>query len=189
MTKNDFLNALRRELVGFSPEEIEDIMRDQEEYIADAMASGRTEFEAVKALGYPSNLARELKASRHLKSAEVDNKLFSKSESMVHVVIALCVLTPFNLIFVLGPFLALCGIIFSMWSVGLSGVLTGVALVLASFLMMFVGPLIFIGSFFGSLTIVGLSVLFIFGCYVVTLGFLKMMVWYLRKNLEFIQGK
>lgn len=189
MTKNDYLNSLRRELSGFSKEELDDVIRDQEEYINDAIASGRSEEEVIKSLGYSSSLARELKASHHLKSAEENKGLFSKTESTMHVVFALCVLAPFNLIFVLGPFLAMCGALFTIWTLGLAFVVTSVALLCASLTTIFFGPLIFIGSLFGALALLGCSLLFDYGCYVVTLGFLKIMVWYSRKNLEFIQGK
>lgn len=189
MTKNDYLNSLRRELSGFSKEELDDVIRDQEEYINDAIASGRSEEEVIKSLGYSSSLARELKASYHLKSAEDNKGLFSKTESTMNVVFALCVLAPFNLIFVLGPFLAMCGTLFSLWVVGFTFVATSVVLLFASLATVFMGPLIFVGSFFGALGLIGCSLLFDYGCYIVTLGFLKVMVWYSRKNLEFIQGK
>ena len=62
MNKMEFLNLLRKGLDGLPIEDINDIIRDQEEYINDAMAAGKSEQVGVDSLGDPKVLAATLRA-------------------------------------------------------------------------------------------------------------------------------
>ena len=62
MTREQFLNTLRRRLAGMSPAEMGEIIDDYTNHFADGLAAGRTEEEIAAALGDPMRLARELRA-------------------------------------------------------------------------------------------------------------------------------
>ncbi len=60
MTKADFLDILRRRLVGLPQAEIDEIIADYRAHFADGAAAGRSEEEIARALGDPLRLAREI---------------------------------------------------------------------------------------------------------------------------------
>jgi len=70
MTKNEFLNTLRRRLGGLPATEIEDAVADYAMHFDEGMADGRSEAEIAKALGDPLRLARELRAESGFKRWE-----------------------------------------------------------------------------------------------------------------------
>ena len=61
MTKNDFLDILRDYLKGtFSELEINDILRDYEEFFLNGELQGKSDEKIIKNLGSPKNIANEL---------------------------------------------------------------------------------------------------------------------------------
>ncbi|MGZ3727113.1 MAG: DUF1700 domain-containing protein, partial [Pseudobdellovibrio sp.] len=172
MNKKDFLDTLKVALSGLHSEEVQDILRDQEEFIREAVSAGRSETDVLNSLGNPIELAKNLKAefkiekaSEQIKKAEEQmddkssgNKSFSKNVSaMMSAVGAVLLLAPFNLIFVLGPLLAAIGIFMAGWSVSIAISVVGLALLgvlLISIFMAALNPAIY---FAGIFTSIGLS--------------------------------
>ncbi|QND50420.1 DUF1700 domain-containing protein (plasmid) [Phyllobacterium sp. 628] len=70
MTRDAFLNTLRRGLRGLPTEEIEDIISDYSAHFAESGSRRRSEAEVVLALGDPTRIARELRADIGLKRFE-----------------------------------------------------------------------------------------------------------------------
>ncbi|WP_443749920.1 DUF1700 domain-containing protein [Asticcacaulis solisilvae] len=70
MTKAEFLEQMKKGLIGLPQGTIDDIVADYEAHFADAAEHGRPEAEVASALGEPARLARELKAEAGLKSWE-----------------------------------------------------------------------------------------------------------------------
>ena len=70
MTKDAFLNTLRRGLGDLPDEEIEEIMSDYSAHFAESETSGRSETEVAAALGDPARIARELRAEAGLRRFE-----------------------------------------------------------------------------------------------------------------------
>lgn len=66
MTREAFLDNLRRGLRGLPDQEISDILADYSSYFKEADAAGRDAEDVAKALGDPRRLARELKAEMGL---------------------------------------------------------------------------------------------------------------------------
>lgn len=61
MSKNDFLDILRDYLKGFFSElEINDILRDYEEFFLNGELQGKSDEEIIKSLGSPKSIANEL---------------------------------------------------------------------------------------------------------------------------------
>lgn len=192
MNRQAFITELRKELNGIPRVDIEDIIRDQEEMISDALAAGRTEDDVVQSFGDPKELAKSLKAEIKIERATDEKKLSKQVRGVFSAVGALLVLAPFNLIFVLGPFLAILGITFAGWAVAM------VIGLVAVFLMgIFFTEFIFVGSaltvhlatFFTILGCLGLAALFVVGMYFVTKIIFKLILSYLKWNLNFIKNQ
>ena len=120
MTKTDFMNQLRLNLYGLPSTEIEDIVRDQEEFIREAMAAGRSENEVLRSLGSPVDLAKNLKAEIKIEKAQEQKDFSGQLGGFFVAVGAVLVLAPFNLIFVLGPLLLLMGLVFGGWTLAVA---------------------------------------------------------------------
>ncbi len=70
MTRNEFIDRLRKGLDGLPPATIIDIVADYEAHFSDAAEAGRNEAEVAAALGNPDRLARELRAEAGVKGWE-----------------------------------------------------------------------------------------------------------------------
>ncbi|WP_295805668.1 DUF1700 domain-containing protein [uncultured Nitratireductor sp.] len=70
MTRDAFLQKLKRGLTGLAPEEIEEILADYSAHFAESDAHGRSEVEVAAALGDPARIARELRADIGLRRLE-----------------------------------------------------------------------------------------------------------------------
>ncbi len=62
MTREKFIAALRDALGEIPPEAVADVVGDYEAHIAEAIRRGRSESDAIAALGDPARVARELRA-------------------------------------------------------------------------------------------------------------------------------
>jgi uncharacterized membrane protein len=62
MTRQEFLDTLRRRLSGLPQAEIDELIADYATHFADGKAAGRSEADIAAALGDPMRLARELRA-------------------------------------------------------------------------------------------------------------------------------
>jgi len=93
MTKLEFLDTLRRRLMGLPQAEIDDVLADYAAHFAEGMAAGRSEAEIAEALGDPLRLARELRAEVGLRRWEEER-------------------TPGNFVAALAGFLALIAVDF-----------------------------------------------------------------------------
>lgn len=197
MTQKEFIFQLRLQLAGLPGAEVDDIIRDQEEFIREACAAGRSEEAVVAALGTPADLARSLKAEIKIENAE--EKIFKATEEknlsdqmkgVFGAVGAVLVLAPFNLIFVLGPFTALMGVLFGGWVTAVTLALVAIGLMLFFFgYLVFVpgGGLLYMAMLFGFLALLGLGC-FMLGCmYLITRFVAQLVLRYLRWNLSFIK--
>ncbi len=70
MTRQQFLDQLRRGLAGLPPAEIDDIINDYSAHFTEGAAQGRTEADIAASLGDPRRLARELRAESRVRAWE-----------------------------------------------------------------------------------------------------------------------
>jgi uncharacterized membrane protein len=70
MTRQEFLDTLRRRLSGLPQAEIDELIADYATHFADGKAAGRSEADIAAALGDPMRLARELRAEAGLRRWE-----------------------------------------------------------------------------------------------------------------------
>lgn len=189
MKREEFITELKKELEGLSLIDIEDIIRDQEEMINDALAAGRTEESILKSLGYPKDLAKSLKAEIKIDQAVCEKKLLKQTKGIFGAIGALLVLAPFNLIFILGPFLAVMCILLTGWLLSLAMGILAIVMIWAFFAgVIFVGYALTLQltTIFTFIGFIGLAILFIIGMYYLTKFIFKLILSYLKWNFNFV---
>lgn len=192
MNRHEYIRQLRTALNGLPQFEIDDIIRDQEEMLTDAINSGRTEESVIQALGSATELAKTLKAELKIDQAVGERQLSKKLKGVFGALGALLVLAPLNLIIILGPFMAILGVVFSGWvlatAVGLSAIgLLG--LFFTEVLSLGAGLWVNLSLFFGFFSVIGISLLGILLMYFITQWLIKMILSYFKWNLNFIKSR
>jgi uncharacterized membrane protein len=192
MKKTEFLSILHSHLSPLPESDVQDILRDQEEYICDAIRSGRTEENIITSLGDPKAFAANLKAELKLQKAEKTENLPMQLRHTAGAFFAILTLAPFNLILFFGPFLALVMVTIAGW-------VAAVSLALAAFvaawiffgemLQFTVGALTHISSFFFVLGTAGGSLLGPLIMYKLTQWLVLGTLAYLNWNLRFIRNR
>lgn len=192
MKRDQFIAELRRSLNKLSQIEVEDIVRDQNEYISDAMAAGRTEDDVIASLGDPKSLASSLQADIKIQLAE-NAPSFNKQVSLtVSALFAILALAPLNIIFVLGPFVALLGLLVAGWAVAMALFASAIAVFAGFFLklvFMSAGIWTHLSTLFFSLGMIGISVIAFIIMFWITSSILDLTISYLKWNLNFIKAR
>jgi uncharacterized membrane protein len=181
MNKNQFLTELDASLQRISAEERQDILLDFEEHFAIGLEEGKTEEEISAGLGMPHQIAKEMLASYHIEKVEAT----ATTGNVFRAVWAVIGLGFFNLVIVLGPFIALIGILFAGWVAGISFI--------ASPILVVVGTIIHPGTFelfslFLSLALAGLGLFIVIGMYFATRVLINGFVRYLKFNTKLVKG-
>ena len=190
MNKKDFINKLSSYLGGVPAEERQDVVNDIEEHFKEAISEGRTEEEISDSLGDPKALANQFKANILVDKAE-------KTASAINItraVLATLGLGFFNLVFILGPFIGIAAVLFSLFASAIAVTATGIAVFFASIF----GPLVpqyFAGlvnpavSIFASIGVTLFGILFFIGDIYVAKWIYRLFVRYIKFNLRIITGK
>lgn len=192
MTRGEYLKSLRQNLSHLPNAEVDDVVRDQEEYINDAVRGGRSEADVLQGLGDPKVFAQSLTAENKIQQARTTAELGPKLKHTFSALLAILALAPFNLIFVLGPLCALLGVLIAAWT--LSGVTALVSLLLLmiypfKFLVMSLGFWTHVGGFFFVLGSLFAGIFAVLAMVKITQWFLQGLLSYLNWNLNFIRGK
>jgi uncharacterized membrane protein len=120
MKQQMFINLLRNQIAALPTTEVEDIIRDQEEFIRDAIASGRDEEAVIAGLGDPRTLGQALVAQFRIEHAQDSQKLIPKIRSTWSAVFAFIALAPLNLFFILVPFSIGMMLLFTFWTLDIA---------------------------------------------------------------------
>lgn len=193
MNKLEFFTALRAELSGLPADEVEDIVRDQEEFIADAIRSGRTEADALAALGSPRSFAASLLAETRLQKAASATGLGGRIGNTWAAMLAmLAVLAPLNIILMLGPaFIAVC-LLATGWLLSIASAIGAIFLfVIFFFEFVFIssGLWVHLSMFFLTIGTMGFTAFWILALFMLTRGFVDLTIRYLKWNLTMISSK
>ncbi|MBP6323373.1 MAG: DUF1700 domain-containing protein [Fusobacteriaceae bacterium] len=149
MTKEKWIERLKKGLVGLSKEEIEDIVSDYNEYFYDAMEKGRNEEEITNSLGDPVKLSKQLKADSRIKTAQANMNI----KNVLKATFAIVTLSLFNIIIMLGPITAIAGIIIGAGAAGVAFIGGGL---ISLFAIWFVGSKLIMGLGFAIAFPIGL---------------------------------
>jgi len=190
MNKKDFMDRLSSCLGGISVEDREDVISDFEEHFNEGLAEGRTEEGIADSLGDPKSLANQLKASILVREA-------GKTTSAVNItraVFATLGLGFFNLIFILGPFIAIAAVLISLFATAIGITASGITVFITSIFGPFF-PQYFIGlinpavAIFGSIGLTCFGILFFIGDIYLAKLLYRLFVRYIKFNLRIITGK
>ncbi|MCQ6562466.1 HAAS signaling domain-containing protein [Paenibacillus mendelii] len=182
MIKEQYLQQLWGQLSKVPEPQRRELMFDYEDHFRIAAEHGRSEEEAARELGDPQVIARELMLSYRVVEAENGGGVVRVSKA----VLATVGLGFFNLIFVLGPYIALLGVLLAFWAVSVAlGILAagvmyegifgqGIPLLQASFMAM---------------TALGIGMLAGVGTHKLTRSVFKITLKYLRFNSRVMGGR
>jgi len=182
MMREQYLNQLWELLSPIPEPQRQEMLYDYEEHFRHTLEMGGSEEMAAAELGDPKMIAKELLLGYRVVEAEESGGVVRVSRA----VLATMGLGFFNLIFVLGPYLGMMGILLGLW-------VTTVAL--------FISPLGFIyeGMFGSSITtaqgvflaliVLGLAMLLAAGTKKLTQAIFRLTLKYLRYNTRVIKGR
>lgn len=187
MTKHEFLSALEKQLAGIPADDRQEILYDYEEHFRIGMEQGKDEAAIAAALGEINLIAKQFKADYALKKAETEISL----GNTLRAVYAALGLGFFNLVFVLGPFMGLVGVLIGLFGAAIGLTVGGIAALFAVVIAPFYPSLIVVGADPAfvlpfSIGLTSLGLLFLIGDYYLARIFYKGTVKYLKWNLGFI---
>ena len=188
MNKREYLFQLERYLQGFPEGEVVDILSDYEEHFHIGISKGKTEEEISNELGMPREIAKTYRGNYRDDTTRADNH--NTNDNTRRLLIGLLLIF-FNLVIVLGPFLAIVGLLLAVFVIGIGFIIGG-------FFAFFGSPLVLLtpipaphiltslslGIGFIALGILGL----ILATYLSKL-FIQLTVRYGRWNLNLINGQ
>jgi len=139
MNKQTYLTQLKSALSGMPEAELNDILYDYEEHFDAALESGETEEAILEQLGRPEVVAKQFRLSKVIQRAEEK----PSSVNLFRAVLASIGLGLFNIIFILGPYLALVGILIAVYAVAVSLIVAGIGLVFGGIVAAVTGSVAF----------------------------------------------
>ncbi len=128
MTRAQFMNELKRLLMKIPEPQRKEWLYDYEQHFIQASLNGQSEAEAAAELGEPRMIAAELMLGYRVAKAE-SGRQFSGLSRAVFATISLGM---FNLIFVIGPYVAVAGVLFALWAVAAAIGLSAIAAIVES---------------------------------------------------------
>ena len=181
MNRKQFLSKLESSLKSLPANERQDILQDFEEHFTIGLQEGKTEEQISTSLGSPHQIAKDMVAAYHLERVETK----ATFGNILRAVWATIGLGFFNLAIVLGPFIALAGIIFSGW-------ITGIVFLASPFLFL-INILLYPETFtlfylFVSIATCGIGFFVVIGMYFATRTLMQGFIRYLRWNVNLIKG-
>lgn len=187
MNKAEFIGNLRHELKGIPENEIDDILYDYEEHFQIGLSKGKTEEEIAMELGNPITIGKSYRANYKINNAESN----PSTKNLFTAIISAVSLGFFNLIFVLGPFLAIVGLLIGLYVVGISFIVCGISLFFGTLLIPFhfisidinVHPITSASFGIGFAT---LGILILIGSFYLTKKIYNLILKYLRWNINTI---
>ncbi|EEG78988.1 HAAS signaling domain-containing protein [Dethiobacter alkaliphilus] len=189
MNKHEFMTTLNKALAGIATQDRDEIIFDYEEHFRIGLSDGKTEEEIAASLGDPRAIARQFNADYHVHQAETDASV----SNIFRAVLATLGLGFFNLVIVLGPFIAMLAVLFAFYVAGSAIIFSGVVV----FITTVAGPILPVtnaslvqpaAQFFASIGLICLGLLFIIGNVYLTKFFFIGTVKYLQFNLKIIKG-
>jgi uncharacterized membrane protein len=191
MNRLKFLEELNRLLSDLPQATREDIVYDYEEHFRNGLEEGKPEEEIALALGDPSAIARQYRANFAVEQAETK----TTTANVFRAVFATVSLGFFNLVFVVGPFIGLLGILLGLFvaagGITAAGISAFLGTVFAPILPFTFSAADVSGAgrivvLFASIGFAAFGLLFLIGDYYLARWFYRLTIRYLRFNLNII---
>ncbi|WP_134684810.1 HAAS signaling domain-containing protein [Brevibacillus migulae] len=192
MTRREFIRELDQLLSELPDKERLDILADYTEHFLTGIQEGKNEEEIAAELGSPVHIASKyLSAYQQVKRPPLENPIVQQipvqTANPTRAFLVTVALIFFNLIFVLGPYFGLVGILMGIYAGALSLLLSPV--ILFASLAAPVTEEVWGFTIFGSLAAGGLGILLAIGSFYVTKWFFRATVAYLKLNMKLIRGE
>ncbi len=181
MTRETYMRELDRLLSSVPPSVRTEWLFDYDMHFRMAGERGITEEQAAMELGDPRAIAGELLLNYRVHQAEDRSNV----ANVTRAVMATVGLGFFNLIFILGPFIALMGVLLALWAVAMAFFAGAATAVFEGFRGM---AFTLQQGMFAGLALTGLGILSGTGTLYLTRGFLKMTLNYLKFNTRLVKG-
>jgi len=190
MNKKQYIEKLARYLKGLPKEEIEDILSDFDEYFEIGKERGREEDELSISLGNPKTLAKQIRLESYIKKAEQT----TSAANIGRAVFTSIGLSFFNLIFVLPPlaviFAAIVALFASAVSIGAAGITGTVGSFFYPLYSQYITFKVNIAAqIFAFIGLGSFGILFFIGDLYLAKFIYRLIVKYLRFNLNIIRGR
>lgn len=127
MNRREYINKLSMYLQGLPSSELQDILSDYEEHFDIGLSKGKTEEEISAELGDPKEVADSYKANFKNINKENETRNYTTNDNSRKFLIGI-MLIAFNLIIVLGPYMALLGVLLSFYGIGIGFTIGGIAI-------------------------------------------------------------
>ncbi|WP_342514925.1 DUF1700 domain-containing protein [Sporosarcina sp. FSL K6-1522] len=181
MNKGIFLTQLQATLTKLPNDERQEILQDYEEYFTIGQLDGKSEEQIAASLGSPKTIGKELSAAYHLEKAETT----VTTGNLMRAIWAVIGLGFFNLIIVLGPFVAFAGILVAGWIMGIGFT--------AAPLLILLNPILVPGTFelfdlFNALALCGLGLFITIGMLYATKASMNGFIRYMKFNQKLVKG-
>jgi uncharacterized membrane protein len=193
MNRERFLSELKRSLGTMPETERRDILSDYEEHFRMGLAEGKSEEQIAASLGNPRIIGKSFAIDSLLEEPKEGGGV--TAASVLRAVFASISLTFFNVIVVLGPFLALVGVMIGLWATAVSLPLSGIAIVLAPVAALVVPNFFSLASMspvflvFAGIGTAALGVLAVIGMWKLSRLFVLMIAEYVKFNLRIVTRK
>jgi uncharacterized membrane protein len=180
MSKADFFIQLQERLRGLPYEEQLNILRVYEDLFRQAEAGGKSEKEIIESLGFtPVPMPAQASYERP--------PVYRKPSSGLRATIAAVSLVMFNLIFILGPFIAIAATLFSLSLTAVLFTFSSVWVIIGTGIPDTMNILLL--EIFTTLTLTGLGVLLGIGMWKLNYWFIALVKRYLALNLRLVRGE
>ena len=194
MTEKQFMTILKKNLKGLIDDDRNEILSDYNEHFRLGKDSGKSEEEISLALGDPAQIGKNTRVELLVDQADRE----SAAGNVFKAVMASFSLGFFNIVFVLGPYLGLVGVMIGLWvtvvSVMISGVVTSLAVIfwpiihlLIPYAMYPEGFAVKLALFLAGIVMFSLGSLATIGMVKLTGLFYKGTVKYLQSSLKIIK--
>jgi uncharacterized membrane protein len=189
MNKAEFMKVLTAQLCRLPEAERADILYDYQEHFAIGAEKGKSEEEIASSLGDPLLIAKQFTADSLVKQASETKSV----GSITRAVFAITGLGFFNLVFVLGPFIGLVGILIGLFASAFAVTLSGIALLLTTIAAPIFPEFINLGGIsptaviIFSIGVTSLGLLFFIGVIALAKLFFKGTLNYLKMNISIIK--
>jgi uncharacterized membrane protein len=188
MNKLEFINKLSNALGNITYEEKNDILYDYEEHFRIAIEKGKTEEEAAENLGNPEAIAKYYRANAAINKAE-SNKSVKHITGAVFSVLGLGFI---NLVFILGPYLGIVGVLLGLFGASVGVVVAGIVGIIAAIFAPVLPGIISMpvnqgAVIFATVGVECLGILMFIGCCYLAKLLYTVTIRYLKFNLSIIQ--
>lgn len=156
MNRNQYMEALERELRGFSELDRREILKDYNNFFEEGMSDGRTEEEVSKDLGDPRELARNLREER--RAYIIQEQEISPREPEARDNLKTLVIVGLVLFFGFPVIMAIGGTIIGLFAGAISLIVTGSVLIFSN-----ATNISFMTTFFAGLSLICLGSLGVMG--------------------------